>query len=332
MTIKTILKALLQDDLASAISGMLELAGQTANTSLQNQLYHQSGRFHGNEKRLRDGVLTDDQYNRTRNQLRLALQELVKDFPDYSPQLANEAQRELLTEKTAPAADPPTDPSTTFERYKILMLTSNPSGTAELQLNKEHSYISRQIQNASDPARFPIKPKQAVTLSTFSESIYDEQPVIVHFSGHGERDGRQVEQTLRRGLGIEEEAPIGDNTGIILTSEDGREPFFVPTEVIRRIFRTMIHRHAIPIQAVVFNSCYSEEQATALADLVPYVIGTSWSIRDEAAIAFASGFYSFFTRTEDFEAAWDNGVTQAMAHREPEERFILFKNGERVKL
>lgn len=329
MTIKDILKAILKDDLASAIRGMLELAGQTDNSSLQNQMYHQSGRYHGNENRHNDGLLTEEQYQRTRNQLRHALQEIIKDFPDYSPQLMNEAQRELMQQVATPKADP-SPKATELERYKILMLTSNPSGTAQLQLDKEHSYISTQIQESSNPDRFPIKHKRAVTLAEFAEYLFDEQPAIVHFSGHGEENRPQIEQTIRRGLGLEREATIGNSTGIILNSEDKKEPFFVPTEVINRIFRNMVQRHGIPLQAVVFNSCYSQAQAEALAGLVPYVIGTTWSISDAAAIAFANGFYSFFTRTEDFEAAWDNGVTLAMAYGEPEERFILFKNGARI--
>lgn len=212
------------------------------------------------------------------------------------------------------------------------MLTSNPARTGELQLEKEHSRISRQIQNAQNPARFPIKPKQAVTLPQFSEALLDEKPAIVHFSGHGEINnaGQEIQQVINRGQGIDEDSHSVDDSGIILNSPDGREPFFVGTSVIKRIFQTIIQDEGIPIQAVIFNSCYSEAQAKALAELVPHVIGTSWKIKDDAAIAFADGFYSFFIRRENFQSAWNNGVNQAMAYNEPADRFIYYKDGKRV--
>lgn len=320
------------DDLAGAIKGMFALDSEQNGNKFQNQIIHQSGRYHANEKSNNAGTISPDQYNRTRNQLRYALQQILNDFPGYSAEINTQAQKAVMEGTPSPASST-TSPRPSESFLKILMLTSNPSGTGKLQLDKEHSRISIQIQNSPHANKFPIKSRQAVTLPQFTEALLDEKPAIVHFSGHGEisEQDKAIKNAMNRGLGFQEEETVPqDSTGIILTSDDGREPAFVPTNVIKRIFRTMVKRHKIPIKAVLFNSCYSEAQAQALAELVPHVIGTSWAIKDEAAIAFANGFYSFLTRTDDIEAAWDNGVTLAMAKGEPEERFIYFKDGERV--
>lgn len=330
MNLVDIQKALMTDDLATAISGMLAYANEIKNDRLQNQIIHQSSRYHGNERANEMGTLGAEHYNRTRNQLRYALQEIIKRFPDYTPDLMVEAQK-LLVEANNPVANPTSDVQPEIDILKILMLTSNPTETAQLKLNDEYALISRNRDAASNPGRFPIVSHQAVTLPEFTKYLYAEKPVIVHFSGHGEQNNANVRETIRRGQGLDDEQSLEqDNTGILLTSPNKRDPFFVGTSVIRQIFSTMIQKRNIPIQAVIFNSCYSEAQAEAIADLVPHVIGTSWSVSDEAAIAFANGFYSFFIQTEDYEAAWDDGVIQALAYGEPRERFIYFKNGEKV--
>lgn len=331
MNLVDIQKALIIDDLEDAISGMLTLANDLKIDRLQGQIIHQSSRYYGNERGKNAGTTSQEQYERTRNQLRNALQEVIKQFPDYSPEVIMEAQRAAVLEAPNAGSDNSPTPSTAAGNFRILVLSSNPSGTAQLQLEKEHSRISTQIQNSTHAEKFPIKSRQAVTLPQFTEALLEVKPVIVHFSGHGELNNTDTQTVIKRAQGLDsEESKQADSTGIILTSEDGREPFFVGTSLIQRIFRTMVQKQNIPIQAVIFNSCYSEAQAVALKELIPNVIGTSSSVGDEAAIAFANGFYSFLTRTEDFDAAWENGVTLAMAYGEPEERFIYYKNGEKV--
>lgn len=336
MNLVDIQVALLTDELDEAIRGMLDFDSKHNNGKLQNQIIHQSGRYHGNEKSNNIGTISSENYNRTRNQLRYALQELMKKFPGYGPEIQRQANDKMIASSDSSTPNSVSDSNTPTDSapqvFKILMLTSNPSDTGKLQLDTEHSLVSRQIQNSGHPSDFPIISKQAVTLSRFTESLHDERPVIVHFSGHGEKNIHAIKRTVTRGVGLDEDSSHEENTGIILTSEDGRESHFVNTSTIRRVFRSMVKRHKIPIQAVIFNSCYSEAQAQALADLIPNVIGTTSAVSDPAAIAFANGFYSFLIRTRNIEDAWDNGVNLATGYNEPEERFIYFKNGEKVEL
>lgn len=325
MNLVDIQVALLTDELDETIRGMLDFDSKHNNGKLQNQIIHQSGRYHGNEKSNNIGTISSENYNRTRNQLRYALQELMKKFPGYGPEVNAQANAKLVkTDNTEPHVE---DTS-----FKVLMLTSNPVGTDKLQLAEEHSRISVKIQNAVNANQFPIKSRWAVTFSEFTEALVDEMPNIVHFSGHGENNHKAtVSSGSHRGQGLDEENSSSTHSGIYLTDEDGRDPIFVNTGILEHLFKNMIELNEVPIKIVIFNSCYSEEQASALAAFIPHVIGTSSAIKDKAAIAFATGFYSFLIRGKGIKSAWSNGVTQAMLHGEPKDRFIYYKDGKKVE-
>ncbi len=337
MTINDIRNLIRKGDLDKAIDAMFMVADKLRDQDLSDNVTLQSSRYHKNEKDNNNGVVGSDFYARTRAQVTSALQSYLNDISD-----PNVTIDMAVSDTPAPAVADKGITSTTGTgngtgtgdgRTTILILASNPSGTGILQVEKEHSRISNKIQESDHADAFRIKSKKAVTLSEFQEYLYDERPTIVHFSGHGEKSNPEVQDVIRRGLNLGgdagQQAPQ-DDTGIILYDETKRDPFFVGTAVVKRIFKTMVERQGIPIKAVLFNSCYSEAQAEALATVVPYVIGTSWSVRDDAAIAFATGFYSGIARGEDIRSACDFGINQALAYGEPEDRFVLYENGTKV--
>lgn len=91
--------------------------------------------------------------------------------------------------------------------------------------------------------------------------VSDNRPVIVHFSGHGNEDG------------------------LALKDDSGQSERLVPGERLRSFFEDR------GVQLVVLNSCYSEAQATVIAQSVPAVIGTPASLVDESAHRFSKAFY-----------------------------------------
>ena len=46
------------------------------------------------------------------------------------------------------------------------------------------------------------------------------------------------------------------------------------------------------MECVVLNGCYSEVQAEAIAQHIPYVMGMKQAIGNKAAISFTVGFYN----------------------------------------
>jgi CHAT domain len=131
-------------------------------------------------------------------------------------------------------------------------------------------------------------------------AMLDHAPQIVHFSGHG--DGAA-------GLAFEDESGT-----VKLVSADALASLF-------ELF-------ADGLQCVVLNACYSDVQAKAIVQHVPYVIGMSDQIGDKAAIEFAVAFYDALGGGREVEFAYKNacvaikmaGISQAdipILHQKP---------------
>ncbi len=287
------------------------------------------------------GVLDDDDARKERAKITAGLLSVLSTL-EQNAGTTTSTPAVNPTPTPAPAVTPPTEPSNSFPPddgiTKILFLASNPSDTAKLQLSKEHSRISERLQKAPQPEKFPIRLQRAVTPSEFAEYLFLEKPDIVHFSGHGDRQAPDVQRVIEQSRAVgrldttaKPSEPAADESGIFLMDEDKRNAHFVGTAFLERTFESMVKRQRIPIKAVVFNACHSSAQAEAISKVVPYVVGTSWSVGDSAAIAFASGFYFGVAQGLDIKSAVDFGINQALAFNEPEDRFLLYKDGVKVK-
>lgn len=151
----------------------------------------------------------------------------------------------------------------------ILILAANPENTAPLRLDEELREIDEGLKRASHRDRFRLSQRLAVRTRDIRRAMLEETPQIVHFSGHGEGD---------EGLVFEDE--IGQAKLVSGQALAGLFELFTDPEEFPQ-----------PIQCVVLNGCYSQVQAEAIAEHVPYVIGMSRAIGDRAAIEFAVGFY-----------------------------------------
>lgn len=144
-----------------------------------------------------------------------------------------------------------------------------PKKTHRLRLDEELRDIENGLKRAQHRDQFALEAYWAVRSRDIQRAMLDEMPQIVHFSGHG---------------GGEDGLAFEDETGYVKLI-DGKSLadlfalFADPTEFPE------------PLTCVVLNGCYSEVQANAIADYVPYVIGMTDAIDDRAAIEFAVGFY-----------------------------------------
>ncbi|MFH7242973.1 MAG: CHAT domain-containing protein [Spirulina sp.] len=152
---------------------------------------------------------------------------------------------------------------------KILFLAANPKNTTRLRLDEELRDIKEGLRRAQQRDQFTLISHEAARSRDIQRAMLDEMPQIVHFSGHG--DGES-------GLAFEDEigqAKLIDGKALA----DLFALFADPTEFPE------------PLTCVVLNGCYSQVQANAIADYVPYVIGMTQAVKDKAAIEFAVGFY-----------------------------------------
>lgn len=160
----------------------------------------------------------------------------------------------------------------------ILLLASNPKGTASLRLQEEEREIKERLRLAGY-GKVPIHSTGATRTRDIQQAMLDFKPQIVHFTGHG---------AGQDGLAFE------DVTGKLK---------LVDSEALANLFKLFSNR----VECVVLNACYSEVQAKAIAQHIDYVIGMSQAIGDRAAIEFAVGFYAALGAGESIEFAYELG-------------------------
>ncbi len=179
--------------------------------------------------------------------------------------------RRLVTSGTAGART--TGRSTAVR--KVLFLASSPLDQARLRLDKEVREVREGLMRSTHRDSFELIPWFAAKIRDLRRGLLDHSPQIVHFAGHGDDDGILVE---------------GDNGRAVQ----------VPVDALADLF-DLCQRH---VECVILNACRSEAQAEAIAEHIPYVIGMSAGIKDEAAIEFAVGFYDALGAGKEIDDAF----------------------------
>lgn len=163
----------------------------------------------------------------------------------------------------------------------ILFLAANPKDSSRLRLGEELREIDEGLRRSKRRDQFKLEQKWAVRHRDIGRAVLDCTPQIVHFSGHG---------TGEDGLVIEDES---GNTKLL----DG--------EALAGLFKLFTDQ----VDCVVLNGCYSEVQAKAIAQHIPFVIGMNEAIGDKASIEFAIGFYDALGEGRSIKFAYEYGCS-----------------------
>jgi len=161
---------------------------------------------------------------------------------------------------------------------KILFLSANPDGTTRLHLDEEVNKIDDCLRKSKLRDQFQFITKLAVDASTLRQALLEEDPDIIHFSGHGE-----------------------GQAGLVLVGQDNK-PKPATADALSSLFKLFPK-----IKCVLLNACYAEEQAKAIVQHVAYVVGMKQAVRDDAAIAFAAGFYDGLGYGKPIDMAFELG-------------------------
>jgi len=168
------------------------------------------------------------------------------------------------------------------DKYRILFLGANPTASP-LRLDEEVREIHTSIKLSKERDKLELIQEWAVTPQNLIQSVLDNSPKIIHFSGHGQSEGIILE----------------DNSG---------SPKIITGEALAELFDLFKDN----IECVVLNSCYSEEQALAIKQKIPFVIGMNTAIPDKAAIAFSVGFYKGIGAGKSIPFSFKLGITAIM--------------------
>lgn len=172
----------------------------------------------------------------------------------------------------------------------ILFLASDPSDTSRLRLQQECRDVEERLQLAKHRERFVLKPRLAVRVADITQAIFDVEPQIVHFSGHG------------------------TSTGTLYFENQLGQAQTVEPDALAAIFELF----ADQVNCVVLNACYSEAQAEAIAKHIQFVIGMNQAIGDQAAITFAVGFYKALGANRSVDMAYKFGRAEIQLQSIPE--------------
>ena len=145
----------------------------------------------------------------------------------------------------------------------------------------EHRQIDERIRASKYRDETSLSTKLAVRAVDLTQALLDEQPTVVHFSGHG-------------------------TAGAICLQNDAGETNVVEPGALSALLSLFSGQ----IRCVVLNACYSAAQADALVQHVDYVVGMSKAISDSAAIAYSVGFYAALGAGRSIEDAHKFGVAQ----------------------
>ncbi len=162
----------------------------------------------------------------------------------------------------------------------LLFLAANPTSTPRLDLEQEIHEIDQRLRLAEKERNsFRIEQSWAPQYLDLQDALQRYSPNIVHFSGHGNKEG----QIVIRG---------GKN-----------DAHAVPIEALARLLGILKRN----IRCVVLNACWSDKQAEAIAQEIDCVVGMSRAISDGAAVKFAAGFYQALGYGSTVQEAFDLG-------------------------
>ena len=165
------------------------------------------------------------------------------------------------------------------EKVTVLFWAANPIDTEPLRLGEEVRTIDERLRGTAYADRFDLEQQWAVRYTDLSDGLLRYTPQIVHFSGHGDPSGTLMFENAH---GAAAPVSIGALADLFRIAGDS-------------------------VRTVVFNACYSNDQADAVAEHVECVVGTTRAILDPSALAFAGGFYRALGYGRSIETAFELG-------------------------
>jgi hypothetical protein len=188
----------------------------------------------------------------------------------------------------------------------ILYLAASPADMTPLRSDREMREIRERLQLGKHRDRFRLESAQAARLKDIGQALADHDPRIVHFAGHGERDG-----------------------SLYLEDEMGYSVPVAPAGLAE-----LFGLHAHTIGCVIVNACHTLALAQAIAGHISHVIAMRYEIGDAAAITFSIGFYQGLAAGAPVAQAFARGraflLTEAVGKPEHDTPVLLGLGGQEL--
>ena len=309
-----------------AVNAFCVWADENGDADLQNALRMKKGELSTLKNDINMGMVDSRDEGVRRNKIVAGLLSMLSDAEDMVP----ETKSSLVSTPSVSNVNNAMVSSVNGLKT-ILFMGANPPGVRSVQLEIEHSRISEKLRG-----KFNLPTEKFLSADQIPELLIQHNPYIVHFSGHGKNpesgEHGQEGADISRAIGRMPK-DYDKKGGIVMFSENMLELQIVEDDVIDFLFSSAVNDLGIKIDVVVFNSCHSESQARVIGRYIPYVVGTATAIKDDTAIAFATGFYFGLAQGLTVEKAYTTGRMQAVIKDiKAKDLIVLYKNGERQKL
>lgn len=174
------------------------------------------------------------------------------------------------------------------DRKRILILSANPTGGHQLEIDTEVRSIRAGLHAAGRGPQFYILHCPAVRPADIIREILAFRPEIVHFAGHGR----------------------GAEDGLAVAVKDSAGGYqFLKSTILTTFFKCLVGS----VKCVLWNSCHSAKLASQTSAYVTYAIGHDAVVSDEAAIQFAVEFYAAHGGGASIESSFELSVAQLEA-------------------
>ncbi|RCV89830.1 CHAT domain-containing protein [Billgrantia montanilacus] len=183
----------------------------------------------------------------------------------------------------------------TSTAMRITFLAANPLSSSRLALDEEARSIDEKVRDSKHRDLVTFRTRWAVQPQDLQQALLEDEPVVVHFSGHG-----------------------GGSSGIVLHAQDQGAEHLVAEDALVDLFRVLKDE----IRVVVLNACYSEVQAQAIVQEIDFVVGMSDAVADDAARVFAAAFYRGLAFGRSVQTAFDLGINELRLARLGDEDHI----------
>lgn len=152
----------------------------------------------------------------------------------------------------------------------------------------EHRTVQESLRATQRSVPIEFSANLALRRDALFDVLQAERPAVVHFAGNGLEDGN-----------------------LVLEGEDGRGALLSGDAFARMISLINQPSPTRPIRCVVLNACGSGALARAVSRSVDIVIGINGLVADQAAVAFAGGFYRALAVGQTASEALEQGRMEA---------------------
>lgn len=181
---------------------------------------------------------------------------------------------------------------------RILYLAANPTDLVRVLWDRELREIRGTIRAGEHRDRVDLRSQTAARAKDIGQALLDNDPRIVHFSGHG-MDG-----------------------GICVENDQGGTQLMSSARLAAVLGATTKR-----VECVIVNACDTEDLARTLATSIDYVIGMRHWLTDREAIDFSIGFYMALAANRPIDDAYKLGCALIDSPDATDPLPILFRRG-----